>query len=382
MSKYKKPEGSLISFMSNKVKEHGGINLAQGLPGYSPPKQLLDILSRLANDAAIHQYAAGNGDSQILDLLNAFYSRYYNFNKEQFLVVNGATEAISIIFTYLWGILPKPFSVLAFDPAYESYNNLPIIFNLPYIPFSLDSNLSIDFGKLEKQINGSNVKIVFVNSPGNPLGKIWSENEINAIIGLAEKLNFYIIFDAVYKDIYFEDAPYQPLSPAYSGVNERMFYVNSFSKLLSITGWRIGYLLMHDAHVTKIRSIHDYIGLCSPHVLQKAIAEYLFKHNFGGEYASEIRSKLNESYNLLLPALVKLGFKIPEIKGGYFIWSELPDKFDDGFRFAIDLYESEKVAVIPGIHFTNTGKHFVRFNIARPLDEIQSAITKLNKFCS
>ena len=72
---------------------------------------------------------------------------------------------------------------------------------------------------------------------------------------------------------------------------------------------------------------------------------------------------------------------MPEIKGGYFIWAELPDKFDDGFKFAIDLYEQEKVAVIPGIHFSKEGKHFVRFNIARPVEEIQTAILKLRAFC-
>ena len=380
MNKYDRPEGSLISFMSNKVKEHGGINLAQGLPGYSPPKELLAILSEFAQDTSVHQYAAGTGDGQLLDLLNAYYNRYGKFSKDQFLVTNGATEAISIIFTYLLHSLQtdasNSFSVLAFDPAYESYKSLPPIFNLPYIPFYLEDDLSIDFERLEKKIKDDNVKIVFVNSPGNPLGKVWSEKETKIIIQLAEKLDFYIIFDAVYKDIYIDDPPYQPLE----SIGERLFYVNSFSKLLSITGWRVGYMIMNGKHVTKIRSIHDYIGLCAPSVLQRAIAKYLFKHTFGEEYAAETRERLKESYDKLYPELIKLGFKVPEVKGGYFIWSELPDKFDDGFKFAIDLYEQEKVAVIPGIHFSDKGKHFVRFNIARPIDEIEAAIDRLRRF--
>jgi methionine aminotransferase len=376
MNKYEKPEGSLISFMSDKVKEYGGINLAQGLPGYAPPKELLAILRDYATDTAVHQYAPGNGDSQLLDLINAYYSRYFRFNREQFLIVNGATEAISIIFTYLWGIIPKPFSVLAFDPAYESYKNLPPIFNLKYISYESAGDTSVDFEKLEKTIVSENVKIVFVNSPGNPLGKIWKEEEVKKITELSGKLDFYIIFDGVYKDIYFDEPPYQPLEL----INRRVFYVNSFSKLLSITGWRVGYMIMHQNHVSRIKSIHDYIGLCTPHVLQKAIAKYLFKHNFGEGYAAEVRKKLRDSYNLLLPALLELGFKVPEIKGGYFIWSELPEKFPDGFEFAIDLYEKEKVAVIPGIHFSERGKHFVRFNIARPEEEINEAIVRLRRF--
>jgi aspartate/methionine/tyrosine aminotransferase len=376
MSKYERPSGSLISFMSNKVKEFGGINLAQGLPGYSPPKELLTILSELSKDTTIHQYAAGNGDGQLLDLLNAYYNRFSKFEKEQFLIVNGATEAISIIFTYLWGILPKPFSVLAFDPAYESYKNLPSIFNLKYHSFCLEDDLSIDFEKIERKIEDEKVKIVFVNSPGNPLGKFWSREEVERIIELSEKLDFYIIFDAVYKDIYFDEPPYQPLEQ----ITERLFYVNSFSKQLSITGWRVGYMIMNEKHIQKIRSIHDYIGLCTPSVLQKAIAKYLFKHNFGEDYAAETRVKLNESYNKLLPELVRLGFKVPTVQGGYFIWSELPEKFTDGFEFAIDLYDQERVAVIPGIHFSDRGKHFVRFNIARPIEEIDEAIVRIRRF--
>lgn len=382
MNKYKIPEGSLISFMSNKVKEFGGINLAQGIPGYSPPKELLEILSNISTDETIHQYAAGNGDAQLLDLIDAYYNQYDDFSREQFLVVNGATEAISIIFTYLWQLLKADnsnlFSVLAFDPAYESYNNLPAIFKLPYIAFPLEKDGSIDFITLEKKIISDKVKIVFVNSPGNPLGRIWSEKEINTIIELAEKLDFYIIFDAVYKDIYFDEKPFQPLN----NISQRLFYVNSFSKLLSITGWRVGFLISHVKHINKIRQIHDYVGLCTPSVLQKAIAQYLFKQSFGENYAADVRKKLRVSYDLLLPELLKLGFKVPEIRGGYFIWSELPDKFDDGFKFAIDLYEQEQVAVIPGIHFSAKGKHFVRFNLARPEEEIKLAIEKLNHFCN
>ena len=68
-------------------------------------------------------------------------------------------------------------------------------------------------------------------------------------------------------------------------------------------------MIMHNRHMSKIRSIHDYIGLCSPNVLQKSIAQYLLKHNFGEDYAADTRNKLKGSYDLLMPELIKLGFK-------------------------------------------------------------------------
>nr|MBP7497838.1 pyridoxal phosphate-dependent aminotransferase [Bacteroidales bacterium] len=300
MNKYLIPEGSLISFMSDKVKHFGGINLAQGLPGFSPPVALLDFLSEISTDISLQQYAPGNGDKRLLELIYSHYSKFSNYKQDNFVVVNGATEAISIIFTYIYNLIDKPYSVLAFNPAYESYINLPKIFNLPYIPFSFEDDLTIDFNKLEDTIKKEKVKLLFVNTPGNPLGKIWSENEINKIIELAEKLDVYIILDAVYKEIYFDKPPYLP----YNYTGNRVFYVNSFSKLLSITGWRIGYFYAGDTHIRKLKTIHDYIGLCSPSLLQKAIAGYIDNNDFGITYSAGLRQKINISFKLLHTALI------------------------------------------------------------------------------
>jgi len=374
-SKYTKPNGSLISFFSDKVKKNGGINLAQGIPGYQPPIELLEILSKITKDN-IHQYAPGNGNSDLINLLAVHYKKYSNFNNDNFLIVNGATEAISLIFVYLNKIISKPFSVLAFDPAYETYKNLPDIFESNYISFPLNKDLTINFDSLEKTIISGNVKIIIIGSPGNPLCKIFTQNEFQKLISLSKKYNFYIIIDAVYKDLYYNTKPYIPIDL----FNERMFYVNSFSKIFSITGWRIGYLVAHNLHIDKIKSIHDYTGLCAPSILQKALVEYIKQYNFGESYVSEIRTKLKKSYSLLYYALIKMCFEAPETYGGYFIWAKLPAQFKDGFKFAIDLYDEQKVAIIPGIHFSDNGQKFVRFNIARNESEIIEAISRINNF--
>ncbi len=208
------------------------------------------------------------------------------------------------------------------------------------------------------------------------MGKIWSENEINALINLSKRLNFYIVLDAVYRELYFDEKPYIPLDQ----FSSNLFYTNSFSKLFSITGWRIGYLIAHEDHMSKIKSIHDYTGLCAPSVLQQAIVEYLKKNEWGKAYVSNLRRKLTESYSHLSKELINLGFSIPEIKGGYFVWAKLPEKYSDGFKFAIDLYDEQKVAVIPGEHFSENAKNYIRFNIAREKSEIDEGISLIKKF--
>ena len=365
-----KPSGSLISFMANKVKSEGGINLAQGIPAFEPPKELLCILERITHNN-IHQYAPGRGNIHLLEQLE----KHYNIPGNQFLIVNGATEAISLLVTYLKNLLSEKFSVLSFDPVYESYKHLPRIFNLPFINFKLDSGSEVDFDTLEKSIIQNSVKLILLASPGNPLGKVWTETEVNKLVELCNKYKTYVIFDAVYSDLYFDKSPYFPLNQ----MSEYIFYVNAFSKKFSITGWRIGYLIAHSSHMNALMDVHNYTGLCAPSILQQALAEYVDKYNFGKEYTAYLRKKLIVNYSQLSDELELLGFKNHKAQGGYFIWTELPEKFNSGLDFALNFYEKEKVAVVPGIHFSNSGNKFIRINIARYPDEIKTAVKRLTQ---
>ncbi len=371
---YEKPKGSLISFMSNKVKQNGGINLAQGIPGFMPPKELLNCLSDIVYEP-YHQYAAGNGDPELVDVIKEYHKQQQIVENENVLVVQGATEALSLIYIYLNNKLGSGFSTLAFDPVYESYKNLPPIFSGSFVNYKTGEQ-EIDFEQLSNTIEQQNVKLIFIGSPGNPYGLSLSEDDLKQLLELSNKLNFYIVFDAVYKDLYFSDKPYQLLDVN----NKRLFYVNSFSKMLSITGWRIGYMICNEDNMSEIRSIHDYTGLCAPALFQKALVKYLKSYDFGITYLTDLRNNLIKNYNYLCGVLTDLGFKIPKTDGGYFVWAELPDGITDGFRFAIDLYDQHKVAVIPGIHFSDNCSNFIRVNIARTEEEIEAAVSELKKY--
>jgi aminotransferase len=373
MEKRPLPKGSLISYMSNLVKSQGGINMAQGIPAFEPPAELLEILKNSVFDN-IHQYAPGRGNKLLLEQLAGFYK----LTTDNFLIVNGATEAISLLFTYIISKTDYPFSVLAFHPSYESYKNLSSIHKLPFISFPINAANNIDFELLEEKITTHTVKIVLVASPGNPHGRIWTKEEMDQLVQLSEKLGFYLILDAVYDQLYFNEAPYFPIE----SIQSNIFYVNAFSKLLSITGWRLGYLMTQPAIVDEIAAIHDYTGLSSPSVLQQSLAFYLDKYNFGKEYTAALREKVKANYMQLEQELIQLGFTVFPAQGGYFIWAQLPKGFTDGFEFAIDLYEKQKVAVIPGIHFSEEAGSFIRINIARHPYEISMAIAKLKKYIS
>lgn len=371
-----KPKGSLISYFSRMVVRHGGINLAQGKPGFAPPRELLDILKEKIDDESLHQYAPGIGNFELLDLLVREYSRIVPIDSDNLLVVLGATEGISLTFLYLTRILQKPFAALSFDPVYESYPKLPEIFAVPFVYFDLAEDLGVDFTRLEQTIEENKVKIVFVASPGNPLGKVWTRAEIERLVALSRRCRFFIIFDAVYKDIFYDHEPYNPLSLNY----ERLFYVNSFSKMLSITGWRIGYIIAEKEHMENIRDIHDYTGLSAPGLFQAAVVEYLKEYDSGREYIKSVREKCKESFLFMKGVLEELGFKVPQSDGGYFLWAKLPPVYEDAFRFALDLYDKVKVGVVPGENFSPSKARCIRMNIAQELPLIQQAAQKLREY--
>lgn len=364
------PNGSLISYMSNKVKQFGGINFAQGIPGIDPPAELPEYLKEVAQKN-VHQYAPGIGN---LNLRNEILKHYHhlNYDENQLLITQGATEALSLVVQYIKYVSEEGFAAMAFDPVYESYKHLPRIMNIPFFTYT---NLDFNVDNLEKFIQENNIRVIFINSPGNPFGYVFSKAQMDNLRAICERNNAFLIIDAVYRELWYEKPVYFPeenLSP-------NIFYVNSFSKMLSITGWRIGYLFCHSVHVETLRDIHDYIGLCVNAPLQEALAGYLKEENYGAKYVKETRHLLKKSYGIIASELQKLGFIVPEAKGGYYVWAKIPNQ-KDGFQLAMNLYEEEAVAVIPGIHFSDNGSDYLRFNIARPKEEIEEGIDRIVRF--
>jgi aspartate/methionine/tyrosine aminotransferase len=367
---YQMPNGSLISFMSNKVKQFGGINFAQGIPGIDPPAELPGYMEEVARDN-VHQYAPGIGNFNLRkEILNHY--AHLNYSEDQLLITQGATEALSLIMQYLKYTLKDGFGAMAFDPVYESYKHLPRILG---IPFHTYNNLNFSYDDLNAFVANHKIRVIFVNSPGNPFGYVFSKQQMDDLRKICENNGAYLVIDAVYRELWYEEPVYFPekdLSP-------NVFYVNSFSKMLSITGWRIGFLFSHKEHVETLRDIHDYIGLCVNAPLQEALARYLKNENFGEKYVVETRAHLKNAYQRISKELIKLGFDVPAAKGGYYVWAKLPKQID-GFQYAMDLYEQEAVAVIPGMHFSSNGSQFVRFNIARPEIEIEEGIQKVIRY--
>jgi aspartate/methionine/tyrosine aminotransferase len=365
-------KGSLISYFSNLIKKFGGINLAQGIPGFNPPSELINSLERTIK-IGNHQYAPGIGNLKLVSYLENFYATSINNNKV--LVTNGATEAISLIYNYLMSINQiDEFNVAAFSPAYESYIHLPKIFRHKFFTFSTDDEKYFDEKEFENFFVSNRIKLLFVASPGNPYGKVMPADKLDFLIKLAEKRNAFIILDSVYNDLYFGELKPNITNTALNSRN--LFYVNSFSKKFSITGWRIGYMIMHESHFEKMSYTHDYIGLCAPAPLQAALADFVGTQE-ADKYVNDTRILISKNYFDAVNTLSENNFYCPKCDGGYFVWCRLPDRFNDSLKFGLELYDKTKTAIIPGVHFGEEWRKFIRINVARPTEELQQGLLNI-----
>lgn len=367
--------GSWISYMSNKVKTMGGINLAQGLPGFNPPQALLALLAEEATGSN-HQYAPGKGDYGLLSRIVRYLKLSHSYALTNVLITCGATEAITLIYQHLARKKGATFTVAAFGPAYESYSQLPALLGHRFVELTWGSGGQIDFDRLKMIITHQHIDLLIVGSPGNPWGRVLSVDETSRLCKLALDTGVRIIFDMVYSELWF----HEPVSFPSPLIQENIYVVGSFSKLFSVTGWRVGWLVADAREMTEITRLHDFTGLSAPHPLQVALSRFMDNEQEMTRYVAQLRSLIKESVVRLEGALSELGFRVMPADGGYFVWAELPDWFTDSGAFALDLYEFEQVATVPGIHFGKDFNHFVRFNGARPIAEIDEAITRITRF--
>jgi aminotransferase len=130
----------------------------------------------------------------------------------------------------------------------------------------------------------------------------------------------------------------------------------------------------------KIRSLHDYTGLCAPSVLQTAIARYLSLHDYGRKYIQTVKIRCEKSFRYMKEQMEYSGFRVAPIDGGYFLWARLPEGWTDAFEFSTALYDKVRVAVVPGENFSPTKKEYIRVNIAAEMDVIKEAAARIKEF--
>jgi aspartate/methionine/tyrosine aminotransferase len=365
---------TIFETMSRMAAAHGAINLGQGFPEGLEPAFLLEAAARKIM-AGPHQYCPMMGTTALRQAVADTAHRFYGLTVDpatEVMVTSGATEADS-----LFGLLEPGDEVVVLEPAYDSY--LPIIRQAGAIPrlvrleppaWTLPrSALAAAFGP--------RTKLMILNSPMNPIGKVFDADELAFIAGLLQRHDAYGVCDEVYEHLVYDGRRHIPLM-SLPGMRDRCVRIGSAGKTFSVTGWKIGYVTACPNVLTPIARAHQFITFTTPGTLQDAVAEGL---GVGDSYFSDLAAGLAQKRDRLSEGLRGIGFDVLPTAGSYFLVADIRPLGDGGgdLAFCRALVERAGVAAIPvSAFFQGDGvRHLIRFCFAKPDDALEEAIRRL-----
>jgi aspartate/methionine/tyrosine aminotransferase len=277
------------------------------------------------------------------------------------------------------GLVNPGDEVILFEPAYDSY--LPCVQFAGGVPrfYTLrPPNWGIDWAELESLFN-ERTKLIVVNTPHNPTGKVFTAVELHHIAQLCQKYDVLALADAVYEHIVFAGATHIPLA-ALPGMRERTVTLSSVGKTFSVTGWKTGWVLAPPELTTAVRRIHQYLTFAIVTPMQHATAQALAIAAQNGYY-QEVASSYQARRDLLAQALHEAGLKPLLPQGSYFIMADITGlPFANDVAFCHYLTREVGVAAIPPSAFYHNpadGASLVRFAFCKDTAVLQAAASKL-----
>ena len=378
MIKSKLPHVSttIFSVMSQLAQKNNAINLAQGFPDFNTDSELINRLNYYSTQN-YNQYAPMFGVEKLRILLSEKYSKLYNSDydfQNEINITSGASQAIFNVISTL--IYPND-EVIIFEPAYDLYQPTVELFGGKVVPIQLKyPEYSIDFEELKQKITDK-TKLIIINNPNNPSGRILSEEDLKQFEKIIRETNAYILADEVYEHITFDGEQHQSFAKLKT-LKDRVFIVGSFGKLFHITGWKIGYILAEKELMKEFRKCHQFNTFSTHTPSQYAIADYMENP----DHYLHLNDFFQEKRNLFIDGLASTDFDILPCEGTYFVsanYSKISNLPDD--EFAKELTIKHKVATIPFSAFyqDKTDHKVIRFCFAKKDETLEQALEKLTK---
>jgi len=373
---------SVIREMTRVVNQHGGVNLAQGMPNFAPPKELLDAAHR-AIDGDFHQYAITWGTPALRAAIADKYRKVYGMNvdpERHVTVCCGSTETM---LATLLAVLNPGDEVVIFEPFYENYGPGCIISGAQPIWVPLEPpGFTFDPDRLRRAVSSRTRAIVF-NSPNNPSGKVFSRAELQTIADVCLEHDLLAITDEIYEHIVFDGLGHTPIATL-PGMAERTITISGISKSYSVTGWRVGYALAPAELSVGIRRAHDFVTVGAPAPLQEAAVTAL---RLPPAYYVRLREAYQARRDLLWGYIERAGFVAWKPSGAYYILTDVTrfmkaTGIPDDYAFAMYLIKEVGVATVPGSSFyahTELGRTKIRFCFPKTDDMLREAGERLQK---
>ena len=376
---------SVIREMTRVVDARGGVNLAQGMPNFPPPRELLEAAHR-AIEGDFHQYAITWGAPSLRRAIADKYAKVYGMDvdpERNVTVCCGSTETM---LSTLLAVLNPGDEVIIFEPFYENYGPGCIISGAEPIFVPLEPpDFAFDPDRLTKAVT-PRTRAIILNSPNNPTGKVFSRAELETIATLCREHNLLAITDEIYEHIVYDGLGHTPIATL-PGMAERTVTISGISKSYSVTGWRVGYAIAPAGLSVGIRRAHDFVTVGAPHLLQEAAVTAL---GLPDAYYVRLREEYQARRDLLWGYVEKAGFVAWKPRGAYYILTDVAHFLTqygvkDDTAFAMWLIENVGVATVPGSSFyahPELGRTKIRFCFPKTDDVLRDAGERLLKLQS
>jgi methionine aminotransferase len=369
-SKLPNVETTIFTIMSELAYSEGALNLSQGFPDFDGPAELLERVQYYLTHGH-NQYAPMMGVPALRQAIAQKVQDLYHCRVDpdtQITVTSGATEAL---FCAIAAVVNPGDEVIVFDPAYDSYEPVVtlqggITRHVPLHP----PQYKIDWDRVADVVN-ERTRLIIINTPHNPTGTIWDDQDIAALRSIVERRDIHLIGDEVYEHMVFDEREHTSLC-RYPDLFARSFVVSSFGKTYHTTGWKIGYCVAPAALTAEFRKIHQFVTFTSITPVQLGLADFLNAHP---EHHLQLAGFYQAKRDLFCDLLAGSRFSATPSAGTYFQlldYSNYSNEKDT--ELAVRLTREAKVASIPvSVFYQHEPEHhMLRFCFAKDDDTLRA----------
>lgn len=380
--------GNLLSAKADSIKPSGirkffdivtemkdAISLGVGEPDFDTPWRIRqEGIDSLEKGRTFYTSNAGLKELR-MEICNYLKNRYdlsYEYEKEVLITVGGS-EAIDIAFRAMLDpgdevIIPMP-SYVSYLPCCELADGKPVVINLKN-----ENEFKLTADELKEAITDK-TKLLILPFPNNPTGAIMTRKELEPIANIVKEHDLYVISDEIYSELSYKGDHVSIAS--FPGMKERTLVINGFSKGFAMTGWRLGYVCGPQIIIEQMFKVHQYAIMCAPTNSQYAALVGL---QTCMKEVEQMRESYDERRRFLMKEFRRIGLPCFEPFGAFYVFPCIKEFGMTSEEFATELLKDQKVAVVPGTAFGDCGEGFLRISYAYSLDDLRTAIGRLEAF--
>ena len=366
---------SVIREMTRLGAEVGGVNLAQGLPDFEPPAEIVAALEGALAAPENHQYSYTWGHPALRAAVSEKSRRFNGIRADpdtEVTITCGVSEAATAA---VLALTEPGDEVLILEPWYENYVPACALAGaIPrFVPLS-EPDFRLDVARLERAVT-RRTRLVLVNTPGNPSGRVFSRDELEGLARLCAKHGLIAVTDEIYEHMWYDGHRHVSLG-SLPGMEDRTVTLSGLGKTYAVTGWRVGWATGPPKLTALVRKVHDYLTICAPTPFQVAGAAALALPD---AYYDALRRTYAARRRLLLDALTRAGLAFTPPEGAYYVMVDAAGLgWRDDRAFVDFMARRVGVIAVPGSSFYKRGgRTKARLNFAKKEATLREAAARL-----